>query len=65
MAGEYLNKKLQALTEEHFKASELIRKAEKSSVPDEVSIHRMKKQKLILKDQINEIKSKLHPDIIA
>lgn len=32
---------------------------------DRISLQRMKKRKLVLKDKIVELKDKLHPDIIA
>lgn len=63
--NNYLIEKLQALIEEHSKILELMRAEEERAMPDELAIHKMKKQRLRLKDQIDEVRSSLHPDIIA
>lgn len=57
--------RLQLLMEEHSRISELMRLEKEKSIPDEISMHRMKKQQQLLQNQIDEVRSRLHPDIIA
>lgn len=60
-----LIEKLQKLNKEHLQISEQMRLEHNKSIPDELSIHRLRKQQQVLQDQISELKTKLHPDIIA
>lgn len=60
-----LMKLLYSLEEEHADLNKLLSDAESMSDFDEVTLHRLKKQKLLLKDKIAIIKSQIHPDIIA
>lgn len=60
-----LAERLTLLTEEFSRISELISLEKAKPVPDELYIHRMKKQQQVLQNKIDDAKSGLHPDIIA
>ena len=64
-AEEVLRVKLEVLKREHGDLDAAIRAIEDSRTGDQLMIKRMKKQKLILKDQISAIEDRLTPDIIA
>lgn len=59
------NKELQELEKEHKELDLIINDKEKHQFLDELTIMRIKKRKLILKDQITSLKSSLYPNIIA
>ena len=62
---EALKAKLAALKTEHRELDDVIvRLAERAPV-DQLELQRLKKRKLLLKDQIAKIESELLPDIIA
>jgi hypothetical protein len=60
-----LQHKLDKLKQEHKKLEEEVRELMHEPQPDDLKIHRLKKQKLSLKDQITKIDAMLTPDIIA
>lgn len=62
---EVLRIKLKALQVEHRELDQEIKQLEETSGHDLLTIRRLKKQKLHLKDQIATIEDKLTPDIIA
>lgn len=62
---EMLGVKLQVLRREHRDLDEAIHALETSGRPDVLTLRRLKKQKLALKDQIVRIEDKLIPNIIA
>ncbi len=62
---EVLRVKLEVLRQEHRDLDEAIRAMEASGRADQLSLRRLKKQKLHLKDQIARIEDILTPDIIA
>ncbi|MEM8935440.1 MAG: DUF465 domain-containing protein [Pseudomonadota bacterium] len=62
---EALAIRLAFLEEEHSDLDTAIRAMERSSPHERLVIARMKKKKLILKDQIEEAKDAMLPDIIA
>ena len=62
---EMLNVKLQVLRREHRDLDEAVHALELSGRPDVLTLRRLKKQKLAMKDQITQIENKLIPDIIA
>lgn len=62
---EVLRIKLKALQVEHRELDEEIKQLEETSGHDLLTIRRLKKQKLRLKDEITSIEDKLTPDIIA
>jgi len=62
---EVLRVKLEVLRQEHRDLDEAIHVMETSGRSDQLTLRRLKKQKLGLKDQIARIEDILTPDIIA
>lgn len=62
---EMLRIKLEVLKREHRDLDEAIAALEATGRPDQLTLRRLKKQKLALKDQIVKIEDRLIPDIIA
>ena len=62
---EVLRIKLAALKREHRDLDEAIRALEDRGTGDPLTIRRLKKQKLSLKDRIAVIEDQITPDIIA
>ena len=60
-----LLKRLYSLKLEHRNLDEILIKLQEKKTVNLLQIQRLKKRKLILKDQINNISNKLEPDIIA
>lgn len=62
---ERLQQKLTELKTEHRDLDDIITRITENPPFDQIQIKRLKKRKLILKDQIARIESELLPDIIA
>jgi hypothetical protein len=62
---EVLRVKLEALRREHRDLDEAIHALEEKGTADQLTLRRLKKQKLVLKDRIALIEDRLLPDIIA
>ena len=62
---EMIRVKLGVLLREHRDLDEAILALEANGRPDQLTLRRLKKQKLSLKDQIVKIEDMLIPDIIA
>jgi hypothetical protein len=62
---EALRAKLAALRLEHRDLDEVIARVAEQAPFDQLRLQRLKKRKLLLKDQISRIESGLLPDIIA
>ncbi|MCU0829367.1 MAG: DUF465 domain-containing protein [Tabrizicola sp.] len=62
---EMLRIKLEVLRREHRDLDQAIHALEETGRPDQLTLRRLKKQKLALKDQIVKIADQLIPDIIA
>ncbi len=62
---EALKAKLAALKLEHRDLDEMIARLAQQATFDQIRLQRLKKRKLLLKDQISKIESGLLPDIIA
>lgn len=62
---EVLQVKLAVLRQEHRDLDEAIHAMEDSGRSDQLTLRRLKKQKLLLKDQIARLEDILTPDIIA
>lgn len=62
---EMLRVKLEVLRREHRDLDEAIMALEFTGRPDQLTLRRLKKQKLALKDQIVKLEDRLIPDIIA
>ena len=57
--------RLQVLQREHRDLDEAIRALEEKGTSDVLTIRRLKKQKLHLKDRIRLLEDRINPDIIA
>ena len=62
---EALKAKLAVLKTEHRDLDEVIARLAERAPFDQLQLQRLKKRKLLLKDQISKIESELLPDIIA
>jgi hypothetical protein len=62
---EALKAKLTVLKTEHRDLDEVIAQLAERAPFDQLQLQRLKKRKLLLKDQISKIESELLPDIIA
>jgi hypothetical protein len=60
-----LKAQLEILNEEHRQVDKTIEELMTHNIVDRVSVQRLKKRKLLIKDQMNKIYSRLTPDIIA
>lgn len=60
-----LQDKLALLESEHRELDDVINKLMTTAPIDLLQIQRLKKKKLMLKDQIQKVKSNILPDIIA
>jgi hypothetical protein len=60
-----LIKKLEALTLHHQELDALIDKLNGEKFKDEFQLHRLKKEKLQLRDAISKLQDAIYPDIIA
>lgn len=60
-----LLKKLEDLRSEHRDLDDVIARLTEQAAYNQLQLQRLKKRKLMLKDQIAKLKSKLLPDIIA
>jgi hypothetical protein len=62
---EALERRLGTLRSEHRDLDDVIERISGGNAFDQLQIKRLKKRKLMLKDEIARIESKLVPDIIA
>lgn len=62
---EMLRVKVEVLRREHRDLDAAIHALEETGRPDQLTLRRLKKQKLSLKDAITRIEDQLIPDIIA
>jgi hypothetical protein len=62
---DVLRVRLEVLRREHRDLDEAVRALEASGRGDQLTLRRLKKQKLVLKDMIAKIEDRLIPDIIA
>jgi hypothetical protein len=62
---ELLRRKLEELRLEHRDLDDVIARLAETAPMSQVQLQRLKKRKLMLKDQITLLESKLLPDIIA
>ena len=63
--NEALREKLADLELEHRDLDDVIARLTERAPYDQLQLQRLKKRKLVLKDQISRLKALLHPDIIA
>lgn len=62
---EALRQKLTELNLEHRDLDDVIARLTERAPYDQLQLQRLKKRKLVLRDQISRIEGKLYPDIIA
>ncbi|MGR3802379.1 YdcH family protein [Marinibacterium profundimaris] len=62
---EVLRIELEVFRRQHRDLDEAISALEEKGTGDQLTIRRLKKQKLLLKDKISAIEDRLTPDIIA
>ena len=62
---EVLQIELEVLKQEHRDLDQAVMALEERSIRDQLTIQRLKKKKLALKDKIAVIEDRLTPDIIA
>lgn len=64
---EYLElvKKLESLTARHQELDAMIDSINAEKFKDEFMLHRLKKEKLALRDEISKLQDAIYPDIIA
>ena len=60
-----LRARVQALEVEHGDLDDVIARLSQDAAQDQVQLRRLKKRKLLLKDQIARLRARLIPDIIA
>lgn len=60
-----LIKKLESLTLHHQELDAMIDKLNSEKFKDEFQLHRLKKEKLQLRDEITKLQDAIYPDIIA
>lgn len=62
---EMLRERLNQLKQQHRDFDAAITSLELTGTADQLQLRRLKKQKLLLKDQIAEVEDQMLPDIIA
>ena len=62
---EILQIELEVLKQEHRDLDEAVKALEERGILDQLTIQRLKKKKLALKDKIAVIEDRLTPDIVA
>jgi len=62
---EALREKLVELELEHRDLDDVIARLTERAPYDQLQLQRLKKRKLVLKDQMSRLEALLHPDIIA
>jgi len=62
---EKLKERLTQLKAEHRDLDDAISALSQRATPDMIQIQRLKKRKLVIRDEITRMESKLLPDIIA
>jgi hypothetical protein len=60
-----IEKKLDFLKEQHETLDRMIDELSSGQFNDQLQLHRLKKERLALRDQISQLEDILYPDIIA
>ena len=63
--GEVLRQRIDQLHLEHRDLDDVISRLSVNPIQDQLQLQRLKKRKLVLKDEIIRLESRLIPDIIA
>ncbi|MBA4749167.1 MAG: DUF465 domain-containing protein [Alphaproteobacteria bacterium] len=62
---EIIKQQLERLEHEHHDLGDMIERMLDVAIVDQIAVQRLKKRKLLLKDQISNLRSRILPDIIA
>ena len=62
---ENIKKQINELLDQHSELDDAIERINEKIPFDQIKLQRLKKRKLVLKDEIKKLKSKILPDIIA
>ena len=62
---ENIKKEINELLDQHSELDDAIERINEKIPFDQIKLQRLKKRKLVLKDEINKLKSRILPDIIA
>lgn len=62
---EFVKRELEVLMREHEDLNQIIDESSNHDGLDQLTLQRLKKRKLYLKDKISQLKTILYPDIIA
>jgi hypothetical protein len=62
---EFVKRELETLVREHEDLNQIIDESSNHDGLDQLTLQRLKKRKLYLKDKISQLKTILYPDIIA
>jgi hypothetical protein len=62
---EIIKQQLERLEHEHHDLGDMIERMLDAAIVDQIAVQRLKKRKLLLKDQISNLRSRILPDIIA
>lgn len=60
-----LHKRLELLKEKHRELDETIDQISGGPLTDQLQLHRLKKERLSIRDQMSRLEDVLYPDIIA
>ncbi len=62
---EVLKRQLDKLTQEHRELDQMIERMMNEHVVNQIAVMRLKKRKLLIKDQIIRVRAQMLPDILA
>ena len=60
-----LQQRIRELREEHDDLDDAIARLSENPLPDQLRLQRLKKRKLLLKDQLTHLERQLDPDVLA
>jgi hypothetical protein len=60
-----LRQRISELRTEHDDLDDAIARLSENSLPDQLRLQRLKKRKLLLKDQLTHLERQLDPDVLA
>ena len=60
-----LQQRIRELQTEHDDLDDAIARLSDHPLPDQLRLQRLKKRKLLLKDQVTHLERQLHPDVLA
>ena len=60
-----LRQRISELRTEHYDLDDAIARLSEKPLPDQLRLQRLKKRKLLLKDQLTHLERQLDPDVLA